>query len=135
MAMYFMSSAIIFSSLSWLDDFGPTTTGNVANGESFPLFFKNIVMVNTQMLPDFDALLDFDVSQSSFHSTNDSGKWGEPKVPVSVGRIDCRIAFAIWTPRGVSLAYWYVPLNEHLLKRRGLFPDARKCLMQSLGRT
>ena len=105
---------MIFSNLSWLNDLGPMTIGKVAVGELFPLFFRKIMMVKTQMLPDFEALFDFDVSKSSFHSTNESGKWRAPVLPCDIYEdccIDCHITSAICTSHGVLFAYWYVPFN------------------------
>ena len=72
-AILLRSVAITVSTFSWLSDFGPMAIGKVAVGESDCLFFKKIVIVQTQRLPVLDVLLDLDDSQSSFHSMSESG--------------------------------------------------------------
>jgi hypothetical protein len=88
-------------------------------------------MVQTQMLPVFDALFDFEDLQSSFHSTNEMGRC------LGVELLFCKdpILDALAIPQGVSFGNIYTSGAVVFSNSMGEFPLARKCLMHCERRT
>jgi hypothetical protein len=88
-------------------------------------------MVQTQILPVFDALFDFEDLQSSFHSTNEMGRC----LGVELSFCKDPILDAMAIPQGVPFGDMYTSQAVVLLNSMGEFPLARKCLMHCEGRT
>jgi hypothetical protein len=88
-------------------------------------------MVQTQMLPVFDALFDFEDSQSFFHSTNEIVRC----LGVELSFYKDPILDAMSIPQGVSFGDMCTSRAVVFLNSMGEFPLARKCLMNCEGRT